>query len=223
MPSEKGKRKTVRFEDDFHDNVEAYGKLHNLTWNKALHARDRKNLQTIKEQKARIVELEQQQNSVFSYFKKNEKDLSSNQPLEGNMSIVKEIPNFASTQFSDITCNALGYNKKTGEFFCMDSKAPISTKARRNFNPQVCVFCQNERKKTPNQTQRIQKSRGTRNPISERTELPTPRNVEIICPKDGQKKNLGQCAVCEQAHHKDWILCQEGQQKGFVTVIEKDI
>jgi len=141
MASKKGKRLTVRFDDDFYGEVETYREEHKIkTWNKALHLRDKENLKRIEE----LTSEKKKAQSIFDYMQK--KGLSEDTPLDKDMSIP------TSTELSEEACEFMVYVKREPK--CGDPDSPIDSYLKRHLNPQICMLCQ----KLKNQkTQAIQK------------------------------------------------------------------
>ena len=192
MSSKKGKRLTVRFDDDFYDEIEAYRKLHKLkTWKKALHSRDRGNLQIINEQQARIIQLEQEQKSVFSYL--NEKGLSQDAPLEDNISRVKEISRHNSMEFSEKACEFMVYVKKDPK--CGDPDSPLSSYLKRHLNPQICALCQKLKMKKLEEAKKKEKDKIKKqisfyqNRVNDRIQQKTHRRTDPFTNADGARIN----------------------------------
>jgi len=141
MRSKKGKRLTARFEDDFYGEVESYQNLHNIkTWVKALHLRDKENLQKIEE----LTSLKKKEGSIFDYMRK--KGLSEDTALDKDMSIP------TSTELSEDACAFMVYVKREPK--CGDPDAPIESFLKRHLNPQICALCQKLKKQ---KVQAIQK------------------------------------------------------------------
>jgi len=141
MVSKKGKRLTVRFDDDFYGEVETYQKDHNITtWNKALHLRDKDNLQRIEE----LTSEKKKAQSIFDFMKK--KGLSEDIALDKDMSIS------TSTELSEKACSFMVYVKREPK--CGDEDAPIETFLKRHLNPQICALCQRLKRERENALQK---------------------------------------------------------------------
>jgi hypothetical protein len=148
MNSKQGIRRNTRFESDFNNEVETYQKLHKIkTWNKALHLRDKENLQRIEELTSELASLKNKEQSIFDFMQR--KGLSEDTPLDKDMSIS------APAQISEKACKGLSH-KKNGEPFCIDPTSPISSDARRHLNHEVCKFCKEERAKQPKEDEKKQ-------------------------------------------------------------------
>jgi len=133
MNSKIGKRLSVRFDDDLYGEVESYQKLHKIkTWNKALHLRDKENLQKIEELTSENTSLKKKNGSIFNFMQK--KNLSENTPLDKDMSIS------TSTEISEKPCSFMVYVKNQPN--CANPDAPIDSYLKRHLNPQICALCQ---------------------------------------------------------------------------------
>jgi len=119
MVSRNGRRLTVRFDDDFYGEVESYQKLHKIkTWVKALHVRDKENLQRIKE-------LEN------NGFDKKDAKLNGGQPLSESeipskeqflKSIKENNPPYELINPLAVECFYHAYNPQTKQHFCEEKK-----------------------------------------------------------------------------------------------------
>jgi len=129
LHSKKGKRVTIRFDDDFSNEVDNFQKLHNIkTWVKALHLRDKENLQKIEE----LTSEKKKAQSIFDYMQK--KGLSEDTPLDKDMSIS------TSPELSEEACIFMVYVKREPK--CGDPNAPIESFLKKHLNPQICALCQ---------------------------------------------------------------------------------
>jgi len=143
LHSKNGRRLTVRFDDDFYGEVESYQNLHNLkTWVKALHVRDKENLQKIEE----LTSLKNKKDSIFDYIQK--KGLSADTPLDKDMSIS------TSTELSEKACSFMVYVEQ--EKVCGNPDAPISAFLKRHLNVQICALCQKLKRIKENELQKKQ-------------------------------------------------------------------
>jgi hypothetical protein len=145
MSSQKGIRRNTRFESDFNNEVEAYQKLHKIkTWNKALHLRDKENLQKIEELTSEVTSLKKKNSSVFNFMQK--KSLSEDTPLDKDMSIS------TSTEISEKPCSFMVYVKNEPK--CADPDAPIDSYLKKHLNSQICALCQKLKREKENNLQK---------------------------------------------------------------------
>jgi len=126
MVSKNGRRLTVRFDDDFYGEVETYRKLHKIkTWNKALHVRDRENLQRIKE-------LEN------NGFDKKDAKLNGGQPLSESTT---EKPFDYEKWYSDCGYGTYFKGKKKVHCRCTYPSVKKWLPRDRFVDPQICDNC----------------------------------------------------------------------------------
>jgi len=141
VSSQKGIRRNTRFETDFYNEVETYQNLHKIkTWNKALHLRDRENLQKIEE----LTSLKKKEGSIFDYMQK--KGLSEDTPLDKDMSIS------TPADLSEEACAFMVYVKREPK--CGDPDAPIESFLKKHLNPQICALCQKLKREKENAIQK---------------------------------------------------------------------